>query len=102
MSTAKRPAAIGSYPVLLGGQEGKTMVVALIGAMALLALPDQLGAGALNNRDFANVSQIERSLRAVLRGLTEATQSPNVVPDDSECIRNTLTNHAQGSCELST
>jgi hypothetical protein len=101
MSIAKRPAAIGSNPGLLGGQAGKTMVVALIGAMALVALPDQLGAGALNNRDFENVSQIERSFRAVMRELTEASQSPTVVPAESECIRNTLQNLAQASDELS-
>src|SRR5712692_5832369 len=101
MSTAKRPAAIGSKLALRAGRAGKTMVVALIATIAVVAPPEYLGAGALNDRDFENVSQIERSFRSVMRELTEALQSPNAVPAEAECVRNTLQDLAQASDELS-
>ena len=101
MSIAKRPAAIGSNLALLAGRAGKTMVVALIAAIALVAPAKYVGASALNDRDIENVSQIERSFRSVMRELTEALQSPNVVPAETECIRNTLQDLAQASDELS-
>ncbi len=77
------------------------MVVALIAAIALVAPAKYVGASALNDRDIENVSQIERSFRSVMRELTEALQSPNVVPAETECIRNTLQDLAQASDELS-
>jgi hypothetical protein len=101
MSIAKPPAAIANSLTLLARQAGKMPVVALIGTVALLAPPEYLGARTLNDRDFENVSQIERSFRSVMRELTEASQLPNVVPAEAECIRNTLQNLAQASDELS-